>query len=119
MYTAIPHSLAVRAVLFHLNKYSGYDQDTILFLLIAIEYLLANNYFLFSDSFYLQKIGASMGAKFSPSLANLYVSWFEEVYIFTECDSFVPNIFWYGRYIDDVIIVWDLDITRFHLLFEP
>lgn len=51
-----------------------------------------------------------MGPKILPSLANVYVSWFEEVYVFTEMNPFANIIFWYGRYIDDNIIL-NLDIT--------
>lgn len=111
LYSVIPHQLALKAVAFHLEKYSDYDNDTVHFLLLAIEYLLVNNYFTFNNIFYIQRTGASMGAKFSPSLANLYVSWFEEVYVFTESNPFACNIVWYGRYIDDVIIIWNLDVT--------
>lgn len=106
LYSVIPHKLAIKAVIFHLEKYSNYDYNTKLFLLDAIEYLLANNYFVFHNNFFMQRTGASMGAKFSPSLANLYVSWFEEVYVFTEHNPYSQNIVWYGRYIDDIIIIW-------------
>lgn len=42
--------------------------------------------------FYLQFSGASMGAKFSPFLANLFMSAWEE--------SWFSRIRWYDRYID-------------------
>ncbi|XP_056416610.1 uncharacterized protein LOC130357893 [Hyla sarda] len=56
--------------------------------------------------FYLQKIGASMGAKSSPALANLFVFWWENFFIFSEHNPYRDNIAWFGRYVDDVIVIW-------------
>lgn len=65
---------------------SGYVQ----LLLNKLEGLHCHGYFLSFDSkflmfdgqFYLQATGASMGAKFSPSLANIYMAWWERDNIF-------------------------------------
>lgn len=47
-----------------------------------------------------------MGAKYSPSLANFVMSWWEEVYIYTYDNPFQLCVHWYRRYIDDVLIIW-------------
>lgn len=47
-----------------------------------------------------------MGAKFSPSLANLYMGWWEESTLFAHGNPFKTAIAWYGRFIDDLIVVW-------------
>lgn len=47
-----------------------------------------------------------MGAKFSPSLANIYMSWWEHLFIFCPSNPFGSSLVWYGRYIDDLLIVW-------------
>ncbi|XP_068098888.1 uncharacterized protein [Hyperolius riggenbachi] len=47
-----------------------------------------------------------MGEKFSPSLANLFMGWWEELRIFGEMNPFFESIFWYGRYIDDLLMIW-------------
>lgn len=69
--------------------------------------LLQHNYFFFHDSFYVQCCGASMGAKVSPSLANLYIGWWEECFLFSHLNLYAPHIYWYGHYIDDLILLWD------------
>lgn len=61
---------------------------------------------MFDERYYIQSQGASMGAKFSPSLANLYMGWWEELFLFSHNNQFKTNIAWYGRYIDDLIVVW-------------
>lgn len=41
-----------------------------------------------------------MGSTFSPSLANLFMSWWEEQCVFSVTNPFADAIVWYGRYID-------------------
>lgn len=48
-----------------------------------------------------------MGAKYSPALANLYMAHWEEIYIFSVLNPFAPHIMCYGRYIDDLLLVWE------------
>lgn len=46
-----------------------------------------------------------MGAQFSPSLANLYMGWWERVRIFGDTNPFCPAIKMYQRYIDDLLFI--------------
>lgn len=48
-----------------------------------------------------------MGAKFSLSLANLYMEHWEVVYLFSHVNPFTSHIRWYGRYIDDLFLLWE------------
>ncbi|KAM9296679.1 breast cancer type 1 susceptibility protein [Gastrophryne carolinensis] len=94
LYSCIPHQKAIQATDFMLRKYTSLEEDKIQFLCLILDYLLRHNYFLFEDKFYLQKCGASMGAPFSPSLANIYMGWWELEFIFTEKNPFYDQIFW-------------------------
>ncbi|XP_069488404.1 uncharacterized protein [Ambystoma mexicanum] len=47
-----------------------------------------------------------MGAKYAPSLANLFMAYFEEKYIFQN-NPFKHNIIRWKRYIDDVLAIWE------------
>lgn len=51
-----------------------------------------------------------MGSKFSPSLANLFMSYWEEFFIFSDRKPFGESIAWYGGYINDHVIIWDRDV---------
>lgn len=56
-----------------------------------------------------------MGANFAPSCANLAISLWETNFIYQN-NLFAANIIFFGRYIDDLIIIWDGDtdlITTF------
>lgn len=52
-----------------------------------------------------------MGAKFSPSFAIIFVAWWERLYVFSDSNPFADSVAWYGRYIDDVIMLWRSDVT--------
>lgn len=69
----------------------------------SLEFLLTHN-FLFGD-FYLQICGASMGDKFSLSLANLYMGWWERVRIFGSDSPRRKDTIFYCCFIDDLLFV--------------
>lgn len=46
-----------------------------------------------------------MGAKFSPSLANIYMSWWENQYLYSMSNTSFSSILWFSRYIDDLLFV--------------
>lgn len=47
-----------------------------------------------------------MGANFAPSYVNLAMGFWENLHILLN-NPFSRNIVFFGRYIDDVIIIWD------------
>lgn len=51
-------------------------------------------------------------AKFAPSLANLFmVKWEEEViYAYRR-----PEVFFWGRYLDDILLLWNDTLDSLHL----
>lgn len=62
-------------------------------------------------------VGPWWGAKFSPSLANLFMGWWERSLIFGDGNLFRSLIVLYFRYIDDLIFICrkDVDLTSFLL----
>lgn len=106
LYTVIPHDLANVTLERLLGTYSNYSQELQAFLLLAVQHLQKHNFLMFDRCFYLQVMGALMGAKFSPLLAYFYMSWWESLFIFCLEKPFSDYIVWYGRYIDDLLIIW-------------
>lgn len=49
-----------------------------------------------------------MGAKFSPSWANLYMVWWERRHIYGTDNPYSPFIKTFFRYIDDLIFIMDV-----------
>lgn len=66
------------------------------FILSLLEYAMQHNYFWHDDSYYLQNRGVAMGAKFAPSMANLFMAKWEEDVVYQE--PRVELVFW-KRYI--------------------
>lgn len=100
LYSNIPHPVAVTAIEYMLKKYSAYSVDTCHFVVLAVEFLLTHNFFSFNDKFFLQTKGAPMGSKFSPSLANLVMSFWEEKYIYSDHNPY------HSLYNMPMIIIW-------------
>lgn len=73
LHSSIPHHLARQAVSFYLEHSTALPLPQRLFILEVLDYLLLHNHFIFDGTFYLQRCGAAMGAKFLPSFANLFM----------------------------------------------
>lgn len=59
------------------------------------------NYFRFENQYYKQKEGLAMGSPLSPLMADIFMDHFENTHIIDQ-----PNILYYYRYVDDIIICW-------------
>ncbi|KAM4021789.1 coagulation factor XIII B chain-like [Anomaloglossus baeobatrachus] len=60
-----------------------------------------------------------MGARFSPSLANIVMARWEEDFLYAEQNRFSGYLLWYGRYLDDLLMIWSgpTDTIRDFLTF--
>ena len=76
---------------------------SIKFISTFLKFILTLNSFVFNGINYLQKKGCATGNKCAPSYANIFMSWFEEKFIFpllTNLSDF------YLRFIDDISLIW-------------
>ena len=73
-------------------------------LIIALLHLCVNNcYFQFGDLTFQQHKGTTIGAPFSPSVANIFMSVFFRKFLISQ-ETAKPLLL--KRYIDDIFIVW-------------
>ena len=56
------------------------------YIIELLEFATQHIYFWFNNCFYLQQKGVAMGAKFAPSLANLFMAKWEEHVIYDHVD---------------------------------
>ena len=113
MYTNIDNTTGLDAVrkAFQRNPDSDRPDEEILELL---EVCLSRNDFDFNGKTYLQTSGTAMGKRFAPSYANLFMAeWEREV---LPLCSFEP--LFYGRFLDDIFMVWTYSIEEFWKFFE-
>ncbi|CAJ0950204.1 unnamed protein product [Ranitomeya imitator] len=104
LYTSIPHEEGIHSVR-HLLEGTDMDTDQISLCIDLLRIILTSNFFLFQDTFYLQKRGTAMGSHAAPPYANAYMVHFEES-SFYKNSLFRENIIIWKRYIDDVFCVW-------------
>ena len=58
-----------------------------------------------------------MGVAYAPSYANLFLSRWEERFIWSATNPHLDKMIWYGRYIDDLIFFMhcgEQEILEFH-----
>lgn len=77
-------------------------RDAVLGLLRAC---IDGNDFQFDDLTILQLVGVAMGRHFSPSVANIFMSWFERTFLSTLPEHLKPKL--YKRFLDDIFMLWD------------
>ena len=81
-------------------------QDLLIFspnlLIHLLQYNMQNNYFEFADFCFLQKTGVTMGAAFSPTVDNIFVSVFLRKFLNTINEQ--PILI--ARYVDDIFLIW-------------
>ncbi|CAJ0933921.1 unnamed protein product [Ranitomeya imitator] len=104
LYTSITHDKGIEATRYLLES-SDMSIDSIQFCLDLLDIVLCENYFLYEDTFYVQKCGTAMGANVAPAYANAYVNLFEIKHVFPN-DLFSRFALGYHRYIDDIFFIW-------------
>ncbi|CAJ0966852.1 unnamed protein product [Ranitomeya imitator] len=104
LYTSIQHTKGIEATR-HLLCQSPISEDAIQFFLDLLTLVLYENYFLFEDTFYIQKCGTAMGSNVAPAYANAFMNHFEITHVFTN-SFFLQHVACYHRYIDDIFLIW-------------
>ncbi|XP_068113208.1 uncharacterized protein [Hyperolius riggenbachi] len=107
LYSNISHDHGIRAVKYFLDAETIENKRRNSWLLQLLEYILKHNFFLFNNTFYLQIRGVAMGAKCAPSVANLFLGWWERECVWVpSLERFHPAIAGWHRFIDDILILW-------------
>ena len=102
LYTNIPHLEGIQCTKEMLAIYK--PPDTLphnSYIIELLELVLTNNHFEFNGEFYHQLSGTAMGTKLAPSYANLFMTKFEDKYVYTYP---LQPLLW-KRYIDDIFLV--------------
>ena len=103
LYTNIPNDEGCTAAYNALLKNRGLNANpSNLSLKELLAQVLTYNNFRFNERHYLQVGGTAMGTKLAPSYANIFMSEFEDKYVYTY--ELQPKI--WLRYIDDVFCIW-------------
>ena len=102
LYTNIPNLEGLNAAYGALCKDQGVDaQPSHISLMEMLNQVLTINSFQFNGTNYLQIGGTAMGTRVAPSYANIFMSYFEDKYVY---NYHLQLLVWY-RYIDDVFCI--------------
>ncbi len=117
LYTNIDHMEGLDALSHYLEKRHPEQMPPSVFILQLAEWTLHNNVFLFQNQFFKQNKGTAMGACFAPNYSNLFMGAWEETFVYSDLNIFLDKIIWWGRYIDDIILLWsgsETELLLFH-----
>jgi hypothetical protein len=109
MYTNIDtsHALRVIAEFLRSSRICTLEKIKTETLIGALDIIMHNNLFKFGDTYWVQLKGTAMGAPPAPMYATLYYNIYEQQLI-----PRFPEIIFYGRYINDSLIIWDTSTTN-------
>ena len=78
----------------------------------GLEIVLDSNYFSFGSTIWKQTCGIAMGTPVAPTIANLYLAFYEERFL-KSSDLWKSEIRLFQRYIDDLLLVWRTTTKKF------
>lgn len=78
LYSNIPHEKGISAIRNYLASDDRMPEHQKSFILESIRFILKHNIFVFNKQLYLQTNGTTMGTRFAPSFAKLYMGEFEK-----------------------------------------
>ena len=103
LYTNIPHNKGIQSAkeMLAIHKPPGSLPHNC-YIIDLLELVLTNNHFEFNGKYYHQLSGNAMGTKSAPSNANIFMTKFEEKYVYTY--PLQPKL--WKRFIDDIFMIW-------------
>ncbi|KAJ3616098.1 hypothetical protein Zmor_012060 [Zophobas morio] len=100
LYTSIPIMEAFRVIKKYILEHYGPIHGGLL--VEALHLILNTSYFEFYDKLYIQTNGIPMGNPAAPSIATLYVAYYESIKLYPLLKS---NLILYKRYLDDTLVI--------------
>ena len=79
--------------------------------------IINQNYFQYNNQWFQPEKGIAMGSPISSTIAEIYLQYMEQIYIKHWLES--KEITYYRRYVDDILIIYNIDNTnvqqKFHI----
>ena len=103
LYTNIPHNEGIQSIkeLLAIQKPPNRSPHNS-YITELLEVVQTNNYFEFSGKHYHKVSVTAMGTKLAPSYANLFMTKFEDNYVYTY--QLQPKL--WKRFIDNIFLIW-------------
>lgn len=114
LYTDISHQLGIKEVRHFLDTKGIQYKQHKEFIIQLLLFLLTHKYFIFNGRFYNQIRGTAMGTTCTLNNTNKSFGWSEDIIVFSdEYVAYTSHISFWGRYFDNVLILWEGDEPLF------
>ena len=115
LYTNIPHDDGIESIFQHYSKWlhtlPSYAPNANV-ITILLHFILKHSHFRFQEQHFIQNTGTSMGGRYAPPYANIFMSKIEDI-IYQEWSSHIP--FW-KRFIDDIFFIFTGSLNELNRL---
>jgi len=93
------------------RKFNGFSKIELKQLL---QFAVKDSLFLFNEQYYIQCDGVAMGSPLGPTLANVFLCYWEDIWLKKCPKKFKPT--YYRRYIDDIFVLFSSSehVKKFH-----
>ena len=101
LYTSIPHDDGLESVTRHYTQFPNLlpaQAPNVTTIRILLEFILKHSNFRFQETHYIQNTGTSMGRRYAPQYANLFMGDIEDS-ILSEFQQYIPL---WKTFIDDI-----------------
>ena len=116
MYVNLPILGILLTTSFWLNKHNDYNKQQNEHILHILNVIIRQNYFQHEGQIFQPEKGIVMGFPLSNTIAEIYLQYFENIYIKHWLDS--KEIVFYKRYVDGIIILYDQQKTDRHTILQ-
>ncbi|CAJ0951377.1 unnamed protein product [Ranitomeya imitator] len=116
LYTSIEHQNGMEAVKLFLMQHTDFSNDQMAFCRDLLSLILTKIFFFLRTSFFFQIKGTAMGTNVAPPYANIFMDYFEKLFVYPHVLFTAHTLYW-KRFIDDIFFVWtgtSEDLFLFH-----
>ena len=118
LYTNIPIQETIEILQNNLLNTAILNPQEINELILILRIVLKQNYFTFDGKFFKQGEGLAMGSPLSGLLADIYLNFYENNYLLSNCNSYHDKIISYTRYVDDTFMVFNGTCRQMDMLLK-
>jgi hypothetical protein len=109
LYVNLPKQGIIQSTIFWLDK-NNINKKIKEQIKHLLKVIIQQNYFEYNNQFFQPRNGIAMGSPISGTLAEIYLQHIEELFIKHWIES--QEIFYYERYVHDIIIIYDQNKTN-------
>ena len=110
LFPSIPQSECIKVIHDEMYKHQELIISDPNFITQLLELNMYNNYFTFAEFTFHQTTGTTMGASYSPTVANIFMSVFFRKFFKTT----TQKLLFFSRYIDDIFMIWQKNTALPH-----